>query len=272
MGDVVKIGDATLYHGDCREVLPGLPKFDAVISDPPFEGEAHTPMRRTQASIHNKTNDALDFDPLDEPMRNFIAAESARLCNGWILFFCQVEAAAAWRDALVSAGAKYRRTMVWVKPDSSPQFNGQGPAQGYECISAVWSGAGASRWNGGGRRGVFTFCCNTGRFGGHPTEKPVSLMCELVSLFSCKHASILDPFMGSGTTGVACAQMGRTFTGIERERKYFDIACERIERAYAQGKLFDDVRDAYEQTEQQELFLEGIKYGRASSDCDDGRL
>ena len=72
---------------------------------------------------------------------------------------------------------------------------------------------------------------------GHPTQKPLALMAWCLT-----HApdakTVLDPFMGSGTTGVACAQSGRAFTGIERERKYFDIACERIERAYAQGKLF----------------------------------
>ena len=56
--------------------------------------------------------------------------------------------------------------------------------------------------------------------------------------------TILDPFMGSGTTGVAAAQMGRKFIGIEREPKYFDIACERIERAYAQGTLFNPAEQA----------------------------
>ena len=69
----------------------------------------------------------------------------------------------------------------------------------------------------------------------HPTEKPVGLMCKFVEW---THGVVLDPFMGSGTTGVAAIQLGRKFIGIEREPKYFDIACKRIEQAVAQGQLF----------------------------------
>ena len=232
------IGDATLYLADCMDILPMLGKVDAVITDPPFESDAHTAMRRTQKSIKSGKNDVIDFAPIDELTRLFIAKYASTNCAGWALFFCQVEAASIYRDTLNSAGSKYKRTMVWVKPDSAPQFNGQGPAQGYECISLAWCGNGASKWNGGGKRGVFEFCVNSGRYGGHPTEKPVPLMKELVRLFSGIRSSILDPFMGSGTTGVAAIQLGRKFIGIEREPKYFDIACKRIEQAVAQGQLF----------------------------------
>jgi site-specific DNA-methyltransferase (adenine-specific) len=72
----------------------------------------------------------------------------------------------------------------------------------------------------------------------HPTRKPIALISELVFLFSRPASIVFDPFMGSGTTGVACANLGRKFIGIEMERKYFDIACERIEAAYAQLRLF----------------------------------
>lgn len=231
------IGNAELWLGDCREVLPLLPKVDAVITDPPYEAEAHTPMRRTQRSIRDGQNDEIDFDAIDEETRNLIAAEAVRLCHGWALLFCQVEATAVWRDSMTQAGAKYRRSMAWVKPDSSPQFNGQGPAQGYECISASWCGEGKSRWNAGGKRGVYEFNCNHGRYGGHPTEKPVPLMEALLADFTEVGGIILDPFMGSGTTGVACHHLQRKFIGIEREPKYFDIACRRIEDAQRQGRL-----------------------------------
>jgi hypothetical protein len=82
---------------------------------------------------------------------------------------------------------------------------------------------------------------------GHPTTKPVPLMVRLVA--KMPGASVIDPFMGSGATGVACAQLGRKFIGIEIEPRYFDIACRRIEQAYAQGKLFDPkpIQDDYEQ-------------------------
>lgn len=92
---------------------------------------------------------------------------------------------------------------------------------------------------GGGRHGVFTF--NKSHGGGkapHPTTKPLPLMRELVSLFTADRDVILDPFMGSGTTGIACAKMGRKFIGIEIDEKYFDIACRRIEEAYKQPDMF----------------------------------
>ncbi|PBB98822.1 hypothetical protein CK224_09785 [Mesorhizobium sp. WSM3862] len=156
-----------------------------------------------------------------------------------MLAFCQVEAVASWRDAMEVAGLKYKRGMAWVKPDSSPQFNGQMPAQGYECIAAAWCGTGRSNWNGGGRRGVFTHLTNQpDRDGRHPTEKPVPLMRELLSLFTSSGETVLDPFMGSGSTGVACAKLGRPFIGIEIDAGYFEIACERIRKACAQPDMF----------------------------------
>jgi site-specific DNA-methyltransferase (adenine-specific) len=71
---------------------------------------------------------------------------------------------------------------------------------------------------------------------GHPTTKPTKLIRRLTALMPA--GSVLDPFMGSGTTGVACAQLGRKFIGIEIEKKYFDIACERIDNAYRQQRMF----------------------------------
>ncbi|TJV20155.1 MAG: site-specific DNA-methyltransferase [Mesorhizobium sp.] len=156
-----------------------------------------------------------------------------------MLAFCQVEAVALWRDAMEASGLRYKRGMAWVKPDSSPQFNGQMPAQGYECIAAAWCGRGRSSWNGGGKRGVFTHLTNQpDRDGRHPTEKPLPLMRELLALFSSAGQTVLDPFMGSASTGVACVQQGRPFIGIELDEKYFEIACDRIRKAYAQPDMF----------------------------------
>ena len=221
--------DVTLWLGDCREILPGLPRVDAVVTDPPFEKEAHTPVRRTQKSIRSGEADALNFAAITEDLRAFLPAWSGKNCDGWLLAFCQVEAVASWRDVMEAASLKYKRGMAWVKPDSSPQFNGQGPAQGYECIASAWCGQGISRWNAGGKRGVYTHNTNgPGRHGVHPTEKPVSLMCEIVEDFVAAGDLVLDPFMGSGTTGVACVRSGRGFIGVELDPAYFDIACRRI--------------------------------------------
>jgi DNA modification methylase len=239
MTSPVTIGDCTLYLGDCREILPTLGKVDAVVTDPPFEAECHAAVLRTAASIRTGVPAALDFVAITEDLRAFIPQWSAENCRGWLIAFCQVEAVSSWRDAMELAGLKYKRGMAWVKPDCAPQFNGQMPAQGFECMASAWCGDGHSRWNGGGRRGVFTAMTNNiDRHGEHQTEKPVQLMRELISLFSNHEETILDPFMGSGTTGVACVKLGRKFIGIEIEPKYFEIACKRIQQAYAQPDMF----------------------------------
>lgn len=237
------IGDATLYLGDCLEILPTLGKVDAVVTDPPYEKEAHKPMRRTQRSIKTGVNDDLEFSKITDEVRRKVAELTTPICGGWSMFFCQAEAVGAWRDALEAADAKYKRTMIWVKPDSSPQFNGQMPAMGYESIPLAWCGSGHPRWNGGGRRGVFTHLTNQpDRDGGHQTEKPVPLMRDLVSLFTNPGQTILDPFMGSGTTGVAAILAGRRFIGVENSPAYFDIACRRIREANGDdaGPLFGE--------------------------------
>lgn len=232
------IGGQRLILGDCREVLPLIGRVDAVVTDPPYEAQAHTAVRRTRRSNKTGESAALSFAAIAEDMRDFVPEWAAKNCNGWMLAFCQVEAVSDWRYAMEGAGLKYKRGMAWVKPDSSPQFNGQMPAQGFECIAAAWCGFGISRWNGGGRRGVFThMTSNTERSGLHPTEKPIALMVELVELFTTPGGVIVDPFCGSGTTLVACQRLGRNGIGIELDEGYFDAACRRVEAAARQPDL-----------------------------------
>jgi site-specific DNA-methyltransferase (adenine-specific) len=126
--------------------------------------------------------------------------------------------------------AKYKRACVWVKPDAAPQLNGECPAMGTEHFIASWCGTGRALWNGGGKRGVYTHLVNPmDRESTHPTEKPWRLVAELIQDFTQPNDLICDPFMGSGTTGVACVKLGRRFIGIEMDPKYFDLACRRIE-------------------------------------------
>lgn len=240
-----QIGNCRLILGDCLSVLPTLGKVDAIVCDPPYEKEAHTMGRRVNTGAsRGGPNDALrseilSFPAITEEIRLRSTKWMADNCHGWSLCFCQAEAIAAWRDAFEEAGAKYKRSMVWIKPDGMPQYNGQMPGMGYESIAAAWCGAGHSKWNGGGRHGVFTFPKGEGHGPNlHETQKPVKLMRELVMLFSQSNDTVLDPFMGSGTTGVACVKLGRKFVGIEVSEKYFDIACRRIEQAYKQPDMF----------------------------------
>lgn len=241
----VTIGSATLYLGDFRDVLPADLRVNAVITDPPYEAEAHGANRILGSGRRREMRSrALDFDAMTPDLRGLTAGKAASMCDGWFLAFCQAEAVAAWRESAEAAGMSWRRAMVWVKPDSSPQLTGDRPAQGYESIAAAWCGNGRSTWNGGGRRGVFTFgkhdagSGHGGRKNEHPTQKPVELMNELVHLFSNRDDTVADFFMGSGSTGVACIRQGRSFVGVERDARYFELACRRIEAAHAQMRLF----------------------------------
>lgn len=251
MSEPVVIGGAILHLCDCRDILP-IVRADHCITDPPYEEEAHGAGRRllgrtaelADARVREIESAPLDFGAMDADLRAHVCAWAAESVAGWFLAFCQAEAVAEWRKAMEAGGAKWRRAMVWVKPDSSPQLSGDRPAQGFESIALSWCGTGGSRWNGGGKRGVFTYGkhdAGQGHGGGaneHPTQKPRLLMTELVSLFTSPGALVADPFMGSGTTGVAAIQLGRRFVGVERNPRYFEIACRRIEEAHKQGALF----------------------------------
>lgn len=236
----------TLHLGDCQEILPSLGQADAVLTDPPYESHMHDAKRgekvygsarriRTDGHANPPPVDFSSVDGLRETVTPMLVAATQK----WLLAFCTPEGVAPWRDAIEAAGARYKRACVLYKPDSAPQFNGQGPAMAAEMFVTAWCGPGVSSWNGGGRRNVFIYPTNNAdREGTHPTEKPLALMLELVTLFSNAGDVIFDPFMGSGTTGVACARLGRRFVGIEKIPRYFDVACRRIEHATRQADMF----------------------------------
>lgn len=167
----------TIYHGDCLDVLPTLAGVDHVITDPPYEAEAHTKGRRRGAAGGITEDRPLDFEAIPEITRRRTGQLMAGLSRGWVLVFCQVEAAMLWRDA-VCPPAKYARVQIWRKPDGAPQFTGDRPGMGYESIVTCWAGRGRSRWNGGGKHGCYEY--NVERRGSHLTAKPLPLMRELV--------------------------------------------------------------------------------------------
>lgn len=229
----------TLYCGDCREILPTIGTVDSVICDPPYEAVMQSKwgvLSKQARSAHVRFED-LGFDAIDH-MRSDVADAVRQACSGWSIFFCMAEGVRAWRDAIEASGAKYKRAMVWIKPDAMPQFNGQGPSVGHEMMVAAWNGKGHSKWNGGGKPGTFIFNKNTPGGGEHPTQKPLPLLLELVGLFSGIGEIVCDPFMGSGTTGVAAVKLGRRFVGIDVNSKYFDVSRRRISEALKQADLF----------------------------------
>lgn len=236
-----------LRLGDCLDAVTGMASLadksvDHVITDPPYEAEAHTLARRVgkggRSGTAGSTEYAIDFEPITEATRVASAAEMVRASGGWVLAFCQVEAVAAWRDALVSAGGKWARGMCWVKPCSAPQFTGDRPGNGHESIAVAWAAEGRMSWNGGGKHGVYIVPVSQARDDrSHPTEKPIELMEKLIRDFTDPGDLILDPFAGSGTTGVAAIRLGRRFIGWERDPKYHAIAVKRLTAAREQLEL-----------------------------------
>lgn len=240
MSEPVFIGRATLYLGDALEIAPTLGPVGHIICDPPYEAITHKALDGSNTARRNDgrpASPAVDFEPIDA-IRSKVVALGGN-CEGWFIAFCTPEGVWPWAQEINASPLKYKRACVWIKPDSMPQLNGQGPGAGSENFVCAWAGSGHAKWNAGGKRGVYTHCVNgPERHGKHPTEKPRRLMAEMLADFTNADETILDPFMGSGTTGVAAVQMGRNFIGIEREPKYFDIACKRIEDAQRQGDFF----------------------------------
>ena len=232
------IGDATLYLGDCLEILPTLPKVDAVITDPPFSEYPHGNAKSNRGVGHgNKAIDfgAIDFGAIDFGAIERVLAACGGLCDGWFI------SAMDWRhiaEVAKSAPAPWEfvRFGVWVKSNPMPQISADRPANGWDGILYLHNSAKRKSWNGGGQHGNYIGPVITD--GQHPTAKPVGLCEKWVRNFTNARQTILDPFMGSGTTGVACMNLGRKFIGIEIEPKYFEIACERIENAQRQQRMF----------------------------------
>lgn len=253
------IGDCTLYQGDCLEVMPTLGAVDHTISDPPYEASLHA----AKAHLSSLRKDSgpelkeINFQSVDD-VRPAVVEVVSSICSGWFIAFCTVEGTWKWAEEINASPMKYKRACIWVKPDSTPQLNGQGPAQGAECFVVAWAGTGHAKWNAGGKRGVYRHIVNpSDRHGAHPTEKPWRLFAEILADFTNEGQTVLDPFMGSGTTGVACVKLGRKFIGIELDPDYFDIACERIREAYRQPDMLIEAEKA-DPPEQIEL-LSGVK-------------
>lgn len=225
------IGDCALYLGDCLEVLPKIKKVDAVVTDPPY-GIA------LNSSWRGKHGDCKII--ADEST----AAREAALCS--ILF----KRALIFGSPKIPKPKMVKQTIIWEKGGHCGMGNLKIPWKpNFEEIYVLGGGFSGKRTSGVIHIISDGECNGAVRERHHPTEKPVSLMVELIKKTP---GVIADPFMGSGTTGVACVSLGRSFIGVEIEEKYFDIACKRIEEAYrTRPRLFDTLK---KEPEQQKLF------------------
>ena len=210
------IGDATLILGDCREVLPTLGRIDAVVTDPPYGMSFWSNRPKVRPKAHAIENDG-DVGALLWACG--IRAEHSRY------IFCR------W-DNLVHV-PKPRSVVTWVKNHHS-----MGDLEGEHArqTELILFYPGSFHFFPGPRPNDVIHAPRTGNEL-HPTQKPVGLMSALVRLTD---GVVFDPFMGSGTTGVAAVGLSKPFVGVEIDPVYFDAACERVHAAWKQPRLFEE--------------------------------
>lgn len=226
----VQIGNATLYLADCMDVLPTLERVDCVITDPPYSANTHKMAKTNRGAGHGVG--LVTFAALTGEGFDSVVAACLGVTNGWFVATCDYKHAARFYDA-----HEFVRLGAWVKPNPMPQISADRPGQGFETVLIMHSGVKPKKWNRGGGAGIWTFPVHCDAL--VPTQKPIGLISSFVSDFTQIGETVLDPFLGSGTTGVAAIQLGRKFVGIEASEKHFEVACKRIEQAVAQGQLFE---------------------------------
>jgi site-specific DNA-methyltransferase (adenine-specific) len=212
MTRVEHIGDATLYLGDCRDILPTLSGVDAVVTDPPYGA------RKAE---------------WDDAFPTEWYAPACALAKRVVV----ITGSSGLRDSVDLVGADF------IDVIAARNLNGmtRGPIGFGNWLAAVVA-------KGKPRMGINAFdFCVTADMPDHPSPKPIDYMLRLIERVTERDECVCDPFTGSGTTGVACIQLGRKFIGIEIEPKYFDIACRRIEEATKQGDLIRDILPKPEQ-------------------------
>lgn len=261
MTERVEIGSATMYCGDALEVLAGLPAgiADGVITDPPyssggaFKGDrAIDTKTKYLSSGSGNVDKTVDFGGDNRDQRSFHfwsclwAASALRAAKPGApaLFFTDWRQLPVSTDYLQAGGWIWRGVVPWVKKTYRPQMG----RFGAQCEYVVWGSAGPMPVDRGVGclPGFFEFSYPSDRQ--HVTQKPIDLMEAMVGIVE-PDGLVLDPFMGSGTTGAAAISTGRRFIGVEQNRQYFDIACQRIEQAQKQGSLLFDAVPGAQQTE-----------------------
>lgn len=239
-----------LLEGDWREALKVLPgrSIDHVITDPPYSEQVHTcartsgrgelPDRDTYPSRAARRV-AIDFEHMTQDEREELADEIERVAKRWALIFSDVESCGDWRGSFTEWD--YIRTGAWIRVGCAPQFTGDRPASGFEAVT-IMHPKGRKRWNGGGSRAVWEHLTVIERPGStdlrcHPTQKPLDLMLRLVEDFTDPDDIILDPYAGSGTTGVAALRLGRRVILCERKAEYAATCRERMAAEEMQQSL-----------------------------------
>jgi len=224
---VEQIGDATLYLGDCLEVVPTLGVVDAVLTDPPYAIPTFVAAGREQ------TRSVGDLSIVETAFRFYVEQWRRVLSpKGRAFVFCDGNSYPVMYRVLFSHFSS--ALLIW---DKGQIGMGREFRKSHELILHAWRKDTPVYGDGVGRADVLKCPPLSSDARSHPAEKPVALIAELLRV--CGH-TILDPFMGSASTAVAAVQAGKRFIGCEIEPSYFDNACRRVEAAYAQPRLFDE--------------------------------
>lgn len=207
MARVETIGDCTLYLGDCREILPTLGPVDAVVTDPPYGLGEKWQGGKAKWPLHHQNGMAWDSQTLDIVLDLPSKATHAIIWGGHLYDLPPKSGWLVW-DKIVRNFTSGVMEFAWSTIEQ--------PIKAFNYAHGELAAEGKV----------------------HPTQKPLPLMRWCIGQLPPSCSTILDPFMGSGTTGVACVKLGRKFVGIEIDENYFNIACLRIAGAYAQPDLF----------------------------------
>ena len=241
------IGDCTLYLGDCLEVMAVLPSesLDMIWTDPPYGHGNHDGDLNARLNAHRSIESIPIANDDADGMRRVVDGmlkEASRLLKSDLCCCCCCccgggpRPTFAWvADRMDRDGLSFFHSVIWDK--KNPGLGWRYRRQ-HEMVMVAHRKGGKLLWRDDNvtARNIYSLMPPKDRF--HPNEKPVDMVSHFIELHSDIDQMVLDPFMGSGTTGVACVKLGRKFIGIELEPKYFDIACKRIEEAYKQPDMF----------------------------------
>lgn len=227
------IGDCTLYLGDAIEILPQIKPVQCVVTDPPY--------LLTYGGCHGSLGGCLSTDNYDNKggiveceidWDDFMPLISNCVETGHLYIMANNRHVQNLLNSAKKSGMKFHNLLVWDKINATPN---RWYMKNCEFTGFFYKGKAQFINNCGDKQLII---CPQKDVSEHPTEKPVPLMQHYIENSTKDDDMVLDPFMGAGATGVACVKSGRKFTGIEIESKWFDIACERIEKANKQGSLF----------------------------------
>jgi len=219
-----------LFNADCIDALRDMAddSVDMVMTDPPYSSRTHKMAKTNKGKGHG--NKLISFNALPDDTFVNLCIECLRISRGWVVMTCDHRHAPLMFDH-----ESFIRIGAWVKTNPMPQISADRPGQGHEAVLILHSGKTKKRWNRGGGAAVWRHnVCDKSLV---PTQKPLNLIVSILGDFAEKGDIILDPFFGSGTTGLACEKLGLNWIGIEREETHCAVAKQRLSQSRQQSLL-----------------------------------